>query len=178
MSFHHFDKIVFGLLVSAWLVFGANMAGDLLVRAQALDTPAYQVAGGGEPAASGGGEAAAPGEDALTLLASVDAAAGAKAFKKCKACHTTDKGGANRVGPNLWDVVGRAKAGAEGFSYSGALKGLGGEWTYRDLDHFIADPKGFAKGTKMSFAGTKKAQDRAAVLQYLRSLSDSPKPLP
>ena len=107
-----------------------------------------------------------------------DAAAGKKVFKKCKSCHTVAKGGKNTVGPNLWDVVGKAKASTAGFAYSGVLKEKGGDWTYADLDAFLLSPKGFAKGTKMSFAGLKKTGDRAAVIAYLRSLSDSPKPLP
>ncbi len=107
-----------------------------------------------------------------------DAGDGKKVFKKCKACPTADKGGAHKVGPNQWDEVGRAKAGAQGFGYSGALAGLGGAWSFADLDAFLAKPKAFAPGTKMTFNGIRKARDRAAVIQYLRSLSDSPKPLP
>ena len=114
----------------------------------------------------------------LALLASADAGDGKKIFKKCKACHTADKGGAHKVGPNLWNVVGRAKAGAAGYKFSGVLAGLGGAWTFADLDAFLAKPKAFAPGTKMTFNGVKKAADRAAVIAYLRSLSDSPKPLP
>jgi cytochrome c len=89
-----------------------------------------------------------------------------------------DKGGRHKVGPNLWDVVGRAKAGAGGYKFSRALAGLGGAWTFEDLDAYLAKPKAFAPGTKMTFNGVKKAADRAAVILYLRSLSDSPKPLP
>ena len=117
-------------------------------------------------------------EDALAMLATASVDKGKKVFKKCKACHTVGNGDKNGVGPNLWDVVGTAKAGKGGYAYSGVLKGLGGDWSYGDLDKFLLSPKGFAKGTKMSFAGLKKAGDRAAVIAYLRSLSDSPKPLP
>ena len=82
------------------------------------------------------------------------------------------------MGPNLWDVVGRAKASVNGYGYSSALQEKGGEWSYAHLDAFLLNPKLYAKGTKMSFSGLKKASDRAAVIAYLRSLSDSPKPLP
>ncbi len=128
------------------------------------------------PAAATGG----PSGDGTVpaLLASADAGDGKKIFKKCKACHTVDKGGRHKVGPNLWDVVGRAKAGAGGYKFSRALAGLGGAWTFEDLDAYLAKPKAFAPGTKMTFNGVKKAADRAAVILYLRSLSDSPKPLP
>jgi cytochrome c len=122
--------------------------------------------------------AAKAADDVMAMLSDADTGAGKKAFKKCKACHSTEKGGKNRVGPNLWDIVGKAKATGDGFKYSDALKGLGGEWSYPDLNAFLISPKAFAKGTKMSFRGLSKAKDRAAVIAYLRSLSDQPKPLP
>jgi len=176
MKFSWFEKISFGLLVAAWVVWGSHQIGGMLVHAQDLDKPAYAV----EVADSAPAKGAAPAavENALTLLASATPDRGVKVFKKCKSCHTVAKGGKNTVGPNLWDVVGKAKASTAGFAYSGVLKEKGGDWTYADLDAFLLSPKGFAKGTKMSFAGLKKAGDRAAVIAYLRSLSDSPKPLP
>ena len=99
-------------------------------------------------------------------------------FKKCRACHTNEKGAGHRVGPDLWNIVNRPKGHAPGFSYSEAMAAKGGEWTYEDLDHFLRKPKDFVPGTKMGFAGLKKAKDRAAVIAYLRTLSDSPVPLP
>ncbi len=179
MRLSMFEKVCFAVLAAAWLAWGSNWIGDTLVHAEPLQTAAIKIAEAApEKAAEAAPDKPAAAGGVLAMLASADAGAGAKTFKKCKACHTTAKGGKNKVGPNLWDIVGKAKAGAAGFKFSGALKGLGGKWTYNDLDGFLADPKGFAKGTKMGFAGLKKPKDRARVILYLRSLSDQPKPLP
>lgn len=128
-------------------------------------------------AAAAGGEPAAL-EPIGPMLASADPAAGEAVFKKCVACHTPDSGGANKVGPNLYDIVGRDIAGHEGFAYSAALQGKEGGWTYEDLNAFLHKPQAFAKGTKMTFAGLPKAEDRANVIAYMRSLSANPQPLP
>ncbi len=198
MRFSMFEKTVIGFMAAAWLVWGVNFAGDILVRAEPLKKPVFEApeaekatetatAPDAAPSATATTEsapaAAAPAPKAaggvMAMLSGADVAAGGqRVYKKCKACHSADKNGKNRVGPNLWDIVGKAKAAAAGFKYSGALKGLGGEWSYQDLDAFLAAPKAFAKGTKMSFKGLKKAKDRAAIIAYLRSLSDQPKPLP
>ena len=179
MHLSMFEKIVFCGLATGWIIWGISAAGDFLVKPKPLKTAVFPAAA--ETAKKAGAETDAPKSGdtagALTMLASADTAAGQKAFKKCKACHTTEKGGKNKVGPNLWDIVGRAKAGTSGYKFSSALADLGGNWGYQELDEFMANPKGFAKGTKMSFAGVKKAETRAALLVYLRSLSDQPKPL-
>ena len=178
MHFSCWEKLGFGLLIAAWTAFASNFAGNALIHADPLEKSAYQVVAveNAEAAAAISEDAAV--EDVLTLLASVDSAQGEKAFKKCKACHSVAEGAKHKVGPNLWDIVGRQKAGVGGFGFSGALKDKGGDWSYEDLDQFLLNPKAYAKGTKMSFAGVKKAGDRAAIIQYLRSLSASPKPLP
>jgi len=96
--------------------------------------------------------------------------------QQCFTCHTVDKGGVNKVGPNQWDIVGRKKASHEGFSYSSALQAKGGEWSYEDINHMIFKPQAFVKGTKMAFAGLPKEQDRADVIAYLRTMHDEPLP--
>ena len=98
--------------------------------------------------------------------------------KQCATCHTIDKGGPNKVGPNQWNIVGRKKASHEGFSYSSALQAKGGDWTYEDINHMIFKPQAFVHGTKMAFAGLPKEQDRADVIAYLRTMNDNPPPLP
>ena len=96
--------------------------------------------------------------------------------QQCFTCHTIDKGGVNKVGPNQWDIVGRKKASHEGFSYSSALQAKGGEWSYEDINHMIFKPQAFVRGTKMAFAGLRKEEDRADIIAYLRTMHDEPLP--
>lgn len=116
--------------------------------------------------------------DIIALLANANADNGANLVKKCSICHDFTKGGVNRVGPNLWDVVGSKKGHRDNFAYSKALLEKGGTWTYEDLYHMINRPSTFIPGTKMNFVGFKKPQDAADVIAYLRTLSDNPVPLP
>jgi cytochrome c len=152
--------------VGASVVVVATEAEPAPVAAESAPTVAPA-----DPAAEPAGMAA--------LLAGADPAAGAKAVRKCTACHSLDKGGKNKIGPNLWDIIGRPIGAAAGYKYSAALKGKSGEtWGFENLDAFLAKPKGWAPGTKMSFAGIKKPGQRANLIAYLRSLSDSPAALP
>ena len=115
----------------------------------------------------------------VALIAAADLGAGKKAAKKCTACHSLTEDGANKIGPRLWDIVGQPIAAVEGFSYSKALKARAGEaWSYENLDAFLAKPKAWVPGTKMSFGGLKKPEQRAALIAYLRGLSENPAPLP
>ena len=113
------------------------------------------------------------------LLATADAAAGQKTGKVCTNCHSVDKGGATRIGPNLWNIVNRRPASVPGFPYSSALQSTKIKtWTYGNLNTWLFSPNTFAPGTQMTYFGLKKTQDRANVIAWLRTLSDSPAPLP
>jgi cytochrome c len=137
--------------------------------------------------ADGGGEAAAPAEEAAPemiapLLASADPAKGETVFKKCAACHSNDAASANKVGPGLWNIVNRPVATHADFKYSAGMTEFaqGGSvvWDYQHLSEFLAAPKKYVKGTAMGFAGLKKVEERADLLAYLRTLGDTPAPLP
>lgn len=111
-------------------------------------------------------------------LASADPAKGAEVFKQCMSCHNAEKGGANGLGPNLYGVLGDAVGKGRGFAWSEALGGVGGNWDWATLNHWLKSPKAMAAGTKMTYAGLSDPQSRANVIAYLNSKSDAPKPLP
>jgi cytochrome c len=131
-----------------------------------------------EGAAAGGAEPAGAEDGIGTLLAQADLDTGAKDARKCGACHSFEEGGPAKIGPPLWDVVGRDIAAIEDFAYSDALAGKEGAWDYQALDAFLAQPREWAPGTKMAFAGLQKPEERADIILYLRSLSNEPAPLP
>jgi cytochrome c len=148
-----------------------------------LERNTYAVLASGElepakPEPESSAVAAPAGESILALLASADPATSQKATKLCTTCHTFNEDGKNRVGPNLWGMVGKEKGTVSGFKYSDALGNGGGIWSYEDLDAFLADPKGFLKGTRMSFSGIKSVKKRAAIIAYMRQQSSNPPPLP
>ena len=177
MSELELNKIVASILVAGLIFMAISVGVDELWHETALESPVYPVP---EMAAGAPAEEAAPTAVAslASLLAMADVDAGKKTAKKCGACHDVKKGGPNKVGPNIWNIVGARQAGVSGYRYSSALKGLGGTWDYAALDAFLLKPRAYAKRTKMSFAGIAKAKDRANLIGYLRGLSDNPKPLP
>jgi cytochrome c len=171
-------KILAAGLVALIAGMVANLVAEELVPSTKLDKNAFPIAGVGkgpsakEAAAPTGGGKPAP----LTaeMLAKADIAAGEAIAKKCATCHTFDKGDANRIGPNLYGVIDRPRGSIAGFAYSDAMKKLGGTWAPQEIAAFIADPKIYLPGTKMTFAGLPKPEDRANVLAFLNSKSDKP----
>lgn len=180
MNSFEFNKIAGAVLGTALVVFGLNTLADVIYHAEAPEKPGYLI----EVAeAETGGEATGAEEQPAvslgTLMASADAAKGQAVFKACAACHTADKGGPNKVGPNLWGVVNRPHGVHEGFTYSEAMAAKKDEpWSYEALNAFILNPKGAVPGTKMAYGGMKKDQDRANLLAFLGSLADTPVPPP
>ncbi len=185
MNAYEFNKVAGAVLTALLVTTVIGFMGNALVHPVKLEKPAYTVPGVEEKQEAAPANAApAAVEPVAPLLASASADAGKAVFKQCQTCHNADKGGKNQVGPNLWDVVGRKKASEPGFSYSNAMQafaqksGDAGVWTYEEINKFIANPKADVPGTKMTFVGLKKAQDRANVIAFLRQQADSPKPLP
>ena len=176
-------KIVGAFLMSVLIITVIGQVGNLLVEAEELEENVYTVAGTEEPAAAEEAvaeEAAAePGLGPMApLLAAASVGSGKQLARKCALCHTFKKGGPHKIGPNLWDVVGADKARWENFSYSAALASVGGSWGYEELNSFVAKPGTYIPGTRMTFNGLKKLEDRADLIAYLRTFSDSPRPLP
>jgi cytochrome c len=182
MNSFEFNKIAGAVLGTALVVFGLNELSGILYHSEAPEKPGFAVevaeAGAAEGEAAGG-EQPATAASLGTLLASADAAKGQTVFKACAACHDASKGGPNKVGPNLWGIVGRNHGIHEGFAYSEAMAKLSDKpWTYEALNEFIHAPKQAVPGTKMAYGGLKKDQDRANLLAYLQTLSDAPVPFP
>lgn len=169
------------LLGTIFVLMSVSIASEGLYHSENPEKPGYAIVA--EEATEASAEAPAAAEVPIAdLMAKADPAKGEALFKKCASCHTNEKGGGNKVGPNLFGVVGRPVAHLADFGYSAAMKEFsqGGKetWTFDHLNHFLTAPKKYIKGTAMGFAGDKKDEDRANIIAYLNSKSDAPLPLP
>ena len=179
MDSFELNKILGAILGTCLVLLVTSFTASALFAPKPPEKPGYEIAV--KEAAPGGGKEAAPApsEPIEKLLQTASVEKGAASAKKCAACHTFDKGGPNRVGPNLYGILDAKKGeGRGGFNFSAAMKAKGGAWTYDDLNKFITNPKGFIPGTAMGFAGISKDSERADVIAYLHTLSDKPVPLP
>lgn len=179
-----FTKISGAVLAALLLIFAPRTIIDMTVghapEKPGYTLPAATTAENAAPAenAKGGAAASAGPADVVALLPKASADNGKAIFKKCQACHVSEKGKAPTVGPNLWDVVNRPKASYPGFDYSEAMKKKGGQWTFEDLANFLHSPKTYVPGTKMTFNGVGSPSDEADLIAYLATLADTPVPLP
>ncbi|MFJ5369850.1 c-type cytochrome [Bosea sp. CER48] len=172
------NKIAGAVLSTLLVVMSLNMAAGIVFAPKKPAVPGFDLPSE-EPAAAGGAAAPAAEEPIAVRLVKADPAKGEKAVGACKACHTFEKGGANKVGPHLFDVYGRSEGSVAGFGYSAAMKGRNDKnWDADALDHFLKNPKAYVPGTAMAFAGISKPETRADVVAYLNTLADAPKPLP
>ena len=181
MNTMEINKIVAGVICAVLLVVVVGKVGSALVSPEELEAPVYPfsedvMAGASAPAAAPA-EPAGP-EPILAMLASADMGEGEKVFKKCASCHDVEKGGPNKTGPNLYGIVGADFAHRDDFSYSDSMANHGGSWGFEELNEFLYKPRDYIDGTKMSFGGLKKAEDRAAVIAWLNTKSDNPVPFP
>ena len=172
------NKILVSIVFAVILVLGINKVTDIIFHNPAPQTSAYQVnvatVASNETQTS---SESSQTEDIMTLFASTSAADGEKIFKKCLSCHSIAKEGKNKIGPKLFGVLGRQAGSISDYKYSKAMASHGKIWSLDEMNSFLIKPKDWIKGTKMSFAGLKKAKDRAAVILYMNENTDTPLPL-
>ena len=180
MDSFELNKIVAAILMVALLVIGIGKLANIIFYVEKPKTPGYVVEV--EQAISTSTEITSETTkekiDIAALMAMGDIAHGEKVFKKCAACHSIVKGGANKIGPALYNVVGRKIGGVTDYKYSKALADYGKEWNFEELNGFLIKPAKWIKGTKMAYAGLRKEKDRASVIKYLNQSSDNPLSLP
>jgi cytochrome c len=177
MDMFEFNKIAGAVLSALLLAFGLGTLIEIF-GSHAKPKPGYTLPMVAAASTSGPAAAAFDFKKIQPLLAKASVDNGQAAFKKCATCHTPEKGGKNGQGPNLWGIVGKKMGAHEGFAFSEAVKSKGGTWSFDALANYIADPKGYIPNNKMAFAGIKDDGELADVLAYLRTLADTPAPLP
>ena len=179
MDSFELNKIIAAVLLVALLVIGIGKVSDMIFYVEKPEKPGYAVEV--EQVSSGSASTKDVVEkvvDIAALMALGDVASGEKIFKKCAACHSINKGGKHKIGPALYNVVGRKVGAVEDYKYSKALIAYEKEWTFEELNGFLIKPAKHIKGTKMAYAGLRKEADRASVIKYLNENSDNPLPLP
>ena len=174
------NKIIVSVVLAIILVLGINKITDIIFYVEKPEKSAYQVASISSDADTTSAEESSVSSESgniMALFASVSAAEGAKVFKKCAACHSIAEGGANKIGPALWGVIGRKAGSVPDYKYSKALAAHSKNWSFEEMNGFLIKPKDWIKGTKMSFAGLKNAKDRASVILYMNENSSNPLPI-
>jgi len=173
-------KIIVSIVIALILILGINKITNVIYYVEKPEKSAYQLDSISEVASASNievGSSDADSENIMALFASTSSEEGAKIFKKCAACHSISQGGANKIGPALWGVLGRKAGSVPDYKYSKAMAAHGKIWTFEEMNGFLIKPKDWIKGTKMSFAGLKNAKERAAVILYMNENTDNPLPL-
>ena len=176
MDSFEINKIVAAVLMVVLLVIGIGKVSDTIFHVEKPKTPGYVV--DVDQVATASTEKVEEKIDITAFMAMGDVAAGKKVFKKCAACHSINKDGANKIGPTLYNVVGRQVGGVSNYKYSKALTEYKKAWTFDELNGFLIKPAKWIKGTKMAYAGLSSETDRASLIKYLNQNSDNPLPLP
>jgi len=176
MDSFEINKIIAAILMVFFVMFGIGKISDFIFHVEKPKTASYKVEVPKSTAtqASNADQAV----DISTLLAEGDVEHGQNVFKKCSACHSVKKGGKNKIGPALYNVLGRNVASIDDYKYSKALIAYEKSWTFIEMNDFLIKPQAYIKGTKMAFAGLKKEKDRASVILFMNQNSDNPLPLP
>ena len=170
------NKIIVSIALALILIVGINKVADVIFYAEKPEKSAYQVVNSDTSSTVTTAETSSESENIMALFASTSANDGAKIFKKCAACHSIAEGGANKIGPALWGVLGRKAGAVSDYKYSKAMAAHGKAWSFDEMNGFLIKPKDWIKGTKMSFAGLKNPKERAAVILYMNTNSSSPLP--
>jgi|TARA_B110000438_G_scaffold222481_1_gene215910 cytochrome c len=179
MDSFELNKIIAAILMVALLVIGLNKISDSVFYVKKPTKPGYKIEAEAK-LTTGSSEKNETIEkfDVASFMSTAELTHGKKVFKKCAACHSIVKDGGNKIGPALYNVVGRAVGGVSDYKYSKSLVSYGKSWTFEELNGFLIKPATYIKGTKMSYAGLRKEKDRSSVIMYLNQNGDNPLQLP